>query len=366
MFHLQDLEQVKKQNYFFNQKQKEYCKANNIKLRNQDYLSSQYFQYLTEEIQDKTQDSEIKTLFSLACDILIRHCMTHKSFIQYNLETKTEFYSYAQFRIFNYGLKTYNRKAGKAFVYLTSIINNSFKQIIKDDNKQKIMAYNLAKSEGLEGQIANMDKYSTLEFESQYFSFYEDTNSIINPPFVVDLFLKYKNIKPIRILNEENVPRFKRSYTEFDYFLEVKDGKGIIIEYIDLYKFNENNGTSKNYFKNRLIKARENGYQTFFVFSDEYNNDEENVWNALDLMIQLIKEEKTDYSKTVNPMKEYIKNEDFLDKLDEYKKSEPVWYLVKDNGYKREQSVQDVNVYLEEKNKNSNTTRIYDCGIIEL
>ena len=370
MFTMQDHPDIIERNKRFYKTQKEYCLNNNIKLRKRDYLSQEYYQYLTEEMLNKTDDKFIKDEFSVACDILIRHNITSKQYINYNEETKNEFYSYAQFRIFNYGLKTYNPEKAKAFVYMTSCIQNGFKQIIKDDIKQKKSAIRKINSEDINSYISNIDSKNINEFESEYFNNAQESIRLNIPLFIQDLYKKYKNIKPIRISDNPDSPRFQRTFTIFDYFLPVEDS-GICIEYIDIFEKNEDAGISKNYYLNKMIKARENGYQTFFLFSDIYNDkdiDDSIIFSRLDRMIEgirfnynFVQDMYTDYSgrSIVDPMMSYIPKDIFF--LN-FKDIEPEWFWLDTKRTNRGISEQSINSYQKLKEVESEGTRVYNCG----
>jgi len=368
MFDFQDEEEAKLRNEYFYTNQKQWLRDKELQIRAKDYLSTHYFQYLTEQIQNKTKDENIRTLFSSAIDILTRHCMTSRSFIRYSDDTKMEFYTYSIFRIFNYGLKTYDRNKSNAFVYMTSCINNGFKQVIKDDLKQKKLGRLMVEETGISGHITNISSNIINELEAEYLQTEEIQFDNMEPVFIQELKSKYP-LKALRILNEDNVPRFQRAYTEFKYFIPVNDS-GVVVEYIDTLKNNEDVGYSKTYYQSRLIKARENGYQTFFLYSDLYNNEDiedSYLFKLLNDMILGISNKSQNmtagyyYNSKMyyDPMISYIPKPVFMMKS----LSEPIWYWL---DYKRDNKEITISQSEEEYNKlktfDQDGTRIYDCG----
>lgn len=371
MFHLQDSEyQLTILNYFY-KKQKEYLTDNNLQIRKKDYLSTHYFQYLTEQYKtNKTK--KISELFGIACDILTRHCLTHRKFLQYNLETKTDFYSYAIYRIFEYGLNCYDPQKGKAFVFMTSVINNAFVYLINEQNKSKKLQNKI-----INDKNDNCNVYSDVDVELRsesveidLYNIYDEKENIDKPIFFQELKKRYKNysIKKTKLLLEDG-PKFKRKYLEYDNFMEIKDGKGIFIEYIDINKHNVEY-IPKSYYLNKMKLAREHKHQVFFVFSDIYLStdiDDNFIWSKLDSIIEGIEFDYDSISnyyeingdKVCDPMISYIP-------IGDYQYTEQHWYWLDDYKIRKIPMSQSDQEYKSLKEKNPKGSRIFDCGKIIL
>lgn len=368
MFLHYDNDYFKKEIEEFNKKQNNWCIDNNIKLRTKDYLHNKYLQYITLNYLEDKDDEENKKLFSQALDILIRHNITAKNFINYNDEMKNEFYSCAISRCITHGLKTFKPELS-AFNYFTTVITSAFKQILNEDSKERMKEKNSYQSAGLEGVIYNAGVTDVTELESDF----EIQGNVLhkNPeiaPFIYDLKSKY-NCKHIRILENPGTARFLRKYSEFKYFIPVIDSeddeKGVVIEYIDLNQKNEDMGVYSTYYQNRNLIARRNGHQVFMLYSDVYNDEDipdKIIWDKINTMITMMKENSLS-STGVDPMIDYIP----YSMIDGIGLSKPSWFPLDENRNKRGFIInQDVQEYIRIKDINPNSTRVFDCGKINL
>lgn len=374
----------------------EWIKDNNINRVRKSYLQNKYFQFLTENYQDninitytynhkyfceKTNKNietimkiDTKWLFSKAIDILIRHLLTQGHIIQENSETKADYYSASIERVFRLGVKSYDREKGTAFNHFTTVINNEIKQQFKNAIIRKNIAKNKLKKDGIDGHVGNLDFRYKNDLEAEYEI---EHNTKLQGEYL-SMFIKElkKNYNPkkLRIIEDENAPKFKIKYKEFDYFIEcTEDGKGVVVEYVDLLKFNEDRGTSKNYFNNRMKFLRDRGYQYFLAYSDVYNDkdiDDNVYWNKLDKMIEFTKTNSKSMEQPINmshriynPSLQYIPKETF--KI--MRMEEPIWSLVDEKRLTRIASLeQNIEAYQQLRQTNSKYTRIYDVGMCKI
>lgn len=459
----------------FHEHEQVFLESRNIKKNSRQYLQPDFFQHIVNEyklLKDSNRKSkDIEWLFGKACDILIRHLLTSTQNIQENDEHKENCYCYAMYRINNYAIRTYDFNKAKAFVYFTSTISNAFKEEFNKSQEQKNIAKNKLKNEGLAGFVTNVDIKDTNSMELEYVRDYNIQESVTVAPFYKDLNKRY-SIQNLAILEDENVPRFKRTYQHYNTFIPVnniineklpvedilsytifkedysvnnthiigdiessiedelfidnideinsynlnigtinissdgnlkfvqntsfkgksikiifhlkdknytflmhiKQFSGLVIEYIDLYQINEDQGYSKHYLQNKMRIAREHGYQYFAVFSDIYNNkdldDEIYVWSKINNIIACInnQDEMLPENYSYNgllyyPEVQYIPTEFFTD----MKMNEPDWfYLDKKRAKKQMVFSQSVKEYMRLKEEDERSTRIYGYGTIEL
>ncbi len=413
LFQMQDNEQQNNEANKFHRLENIYMKRYaKTKHNPKHYIQHKFLQAITDSyielVQTKKDKSYIKTkkdkliefLFGKAYDILIRHMLTSKQYINENSETKSDYYNYAMYRINNYTINTYDKEKQTAFVYFTQTIKNAFAFEFKERLKDQVLKRNKMKKEGLEGFITNIDEKCINEMEQDYdVNNYNTKKESINN-FITDLNTRYKT-KSIRVIEDDNAPRFNRKYTTYDYLIEVKtdldETKGLIVEYIDLSLMNENLGLYKNYFQKRCKLARETGYQYLAFYSDIYLDsnidDTQAIWNRIDRVIESIKINEVTMNKNkYDPMLEYIDTELFS--MLEF--STPNWftvsyfykdYIVDENDEK--QYIEDVNevkdkqvfkekmylkrglalqqqpeYWLELKTENKDLTRVFDCGML--
>ena len=423
LFQAQDSEDLKKEAERFYAKQTAFQLEHGIKANTNHYICQKFYQQIVvtyiSNVKAKTKDLEIDWLFGKAMDIHIRHCMTHSKYIQFNAEMKANFYCNAMYRLNEFTINTYNAEKQTAFVYFSSTINNAFKEELNTGNKQKLASKNFTLQHGLDCVISNMTSMNISELEKDYEIDYDVMDDIEIPIFILELAKRY-TIKKLSITEDDTVPRFKRKKQHYDYFIHVKDlilnpeeldvkkqkkrPLGVIIEYIDLYTSNEQEGTSTTYYKNRNLIAREKGHQVFQLFSDTFNDvniDDEMIFSKIKYMVEGVKQDlKTmngddimlDYihysfiknmkmsasswfilDKT-HDCKEYFEGDGvmkYVIDLDysEYKRCEDVIiyegeeFPLKTKFLKREMPMsQDVEYYMELKKDNPDITRIHNCG----
>lgn len=432
-------------NFYRNEEQK-YLKQHNLKSRKKDYINDNFFQYLIEEYQkykfaldydlhkknqlikdsdyneetktlkakikkyikrlealksqnelyllkNKAFDNEydyIKKLTGIAIDILIRENMTSAKYIRSNDEQKADFYCNGLYRCFNYAMYSYDANGNtKAFVYFTSAIENGFKEEINQKNSITEVSKALVKQNGLDTILKNVDVNVVSEFEKEYetYQFNEDEQTQDETIDIIDILSKKYNLISLRLLEELNVPRFKRKYQNYDYCIpvvydttsqknvkinsekdiidnpELTKGRCIIIEYIDVYKVNEENGQRPSELQKRNLVARKNGHQFLTIYSDVV--DEYGVELILerieDIINKINNDEETDGYVLDSS---YIKTSDFNSLVDFVQP--PSWYLLENNYKKRLLPLsQDIQEYIKLKEINPDCTRVYDSGVIK-
>ena len=392
IFNSQDSDlQIFESNIFYKNQEK-YVEENGIKYnKSKDYICKQYYQYLVESyISNKDKeivDKDLDWNYAKALDIHIRHCMTHSSFIQYNNEMKGNFYSNAMYRLQNFTIRTYKPEIQSAFVYFTSTINNAFKEEINSMNKQNNIRKHIKETKGLDCLVTNIEDKDRITLEKDYELKYGIGTSQNESLFIQELRNIY-TLKPIKICEDQNVPRFKRKHIEYDYFIEVLKDKenhiGVIVEYIDLEKMNERSGITRKYLQHRNIIARKNGHQIIQIFSDLYHDKEienDKLFDIISNCVNSIKQSSESIGKyrELNLMISYIPPKHFLDNLE--KITEPVWWpVIRDNkskfiddmenykyySYRGLSISQSAESYLEILEMDKTATRIYDSGKLQI
>jgi hypothetical protein len=381
MFTQQDSEVQKIENQKFYDLQNKFIQDNNLLSRRNEYLNSDFFQYLVVQYQKHIKEKEpiskeIYWAFGKSLDILTRKNITHKSFLNYNDETKQDFYSNAIYRCLNYSILSF-KEDKSAFNYFTTTIRNAFKEELNQQNAQKKIAKEQYETNGLDSIMYNVDTQSTESLKQEYIHQYSTPMEVASVPFFKQKVLeKYNNIKPISILEDDTVNRFQRTYHKFDLFIpvsfeeidikgkKVKIEKGLIIEYIDLKEVNENNGQYKTELQKRILVARQNGHQCFFLYSDVWHDPDiadELIFQKIDTLLSNIKEE-LNYNIGYNLMLAYIP----LELLNKLGYTEPNWWLL-DEKLDNRHIVQDQGVqeYLHYKNISSSYTRVWDAGLLK-
>lgn len=381
IFASQQNEDLQYESKVFYDAQDKYIKKHNIKYnKSKHYISKEYLHRIVTVMQklfkQKKANKNVEWLFSKSMDIMIRQNITDKSFIRYNQEVKGCFYSNAMYRVYNFGLNSFNSKYS-AFNYFTTTIRTSFVEEINDFNKQLLTAKKMQIQTGLSSSISNIEKNNLTELEKDYGIDYDTIKKENIPMFINDIIQKFGKLTTKEIVLNPNEPRFKRKKAVYDYYLKVisekrdendliiQDEKGIMIKYIDIYKFNENTGQTKTVLQNEIKIARENGHQTFYIFSDVYldeNISEEMLFGKLEKMIEYIKtgEENADGTQL---MFNYIPT----NYMKVYTITEPNWFYLNPKREKRELTLkQDIEYYMELKEKEPDCTRTFDAGTLNL
>lgn len=385
MFNSQESETQQQLNAKFYDLQQQFIEQNSLPTRKKDYLNNDFFQEIVTKYQlDKCEENG--WLFGKALDILIRNNISSKSFIQYNEETKQDFYSNAMYRCNNYTINSFKPEMN-AFIYFTSTIKNAFKEEINKSNEQKSLARQSYVQNGLDAIMYNVSVKESEALHQEYIvdqkieAILEDV-----PMFIKELHLRYSKeykIQSMSIVEDANVHRFQKKYHKFETFIPVittktkeiseKSGKskvvykhqGVVVQYIDVRRVNENLGQFKTYLQKRNLIARRNGHQVFFLFSDIWNDEtikDSFIFAKLDLLIRGIKE-----NFNYNTGKDL--NLDFIpySLIEEQGVTEPVWWLLDPEPDNRhivlDQSVEE---YLKYKDINPNFTRVYDSGYLKV
>lgn len=363
IFASQDNEDLKLEAKRFYDYQKAFIKKHNLKSNSKFYIDKTFLQKIVtvyqKMLKNNKKNKTVEFLFGKAMDIMIRENITDRKFIRYNDETKGDFYSYALFRCFEYAIGTFD-PSYSAFNYFTTTIRNSFLKEINDINAQKNIATQLHTQNGIESVVYNIDANSINDLEQDYNIQYNLSLLKETPMFIEDVIRKFGILQQLEISLNPNEPKFKRKKIKFDYFLPIGES-GIIFKYIDIFECNENNGQSKFNLQNEILKAREFGYQTFYLFSDiwlDENLDENIIWFKIENMINNIKI-NNQIEDGINLMISYIPKE----KLSSV--SEPNWWYVcpkrNSRGLPTSQTTEH---YMKLKEIEPACTRVWDAGNI--
>lgn len=319
---------------------------------------------------NKEEHNELNWLFGKAMDIIIRHCITDRRYIQYNDNMKGCFYSNAMYRIREYTVGSYDRSKQTAFVYFTSTINNAFKEEINEYQSLITSSRNTAIDKGINGYIENIDTKYINDMEQDFEVLHSNGDYIDDIPiFIKEIQKRFGQTKHLSIELNPDGPRFARKKKVYEYFLPVttKDEKeiGVVIKYIDLYYCNENNGQTKSALQNEILIARKEGHQTFYIYSDVFldeNIKDEILYNRLNQMISDIQNDS-----------QYMNHNDLLFSyipkmfIYSFEVQEPNWYWLEKDLNKRQLPMsQDVNEYIKLKDIDPNGTRVWDAGIIKV
>jgi len=385
------------------------------------YMNGEFFQYVVTKYKDTGEYTD--ELCELL-DLLIRKNLTHKNFIRYEAGDKHEMYSNAMAKIWQYTIKGYNPKLSTAFVFFTTAIRNAFKEVLKDYYSEKNMARNLLRRRDINIFVHNYEVQDICDFDESV----TDALKFMNDEEVVDVkedinefYLAVKEkweSSSIRLIEDENAPKFKRQYYTFNHFIPVhnfseeslglnlynsvnktdfieyakrenvildenkdikelkklflhvliKRSKGIVVDYFDLRVINEANGIPPSYIQNRATMVRKLGHQYIGVFSDEWEFKAEDgkelgkniilgrIQESFDMMLN-----KSPISNGRYIRYSYIPREDFVT-AEQYPK---VWYGLKDDRVKRHISIdQTPTTYLAWLNTEKNPTRVYDACLL--
>ena len=415
LFNSQQSEDLIHESKRFYDYQTKYIQKHNIKNNPRQYINHDFLQRIVVVYQKMIKHNKrtnkgnsfnkaINTnifLFGKAIDILIRQNITDKSFINYNDITKGDFYNNAVFRVNKYTINTYKEDKQSAFVYFTSTIRNAFKEELNAQNKLKMCTKATQLEGGLNSSITNMNTEILNELDKDYIQEHNIKVKENNPMFINKVIEKYGALKNLEISLNTDGPRFLIQKLNFSNYLPITKDKGVVIKYIDIFDTNEDKGQSKLALQNEIKTIRENGYQTFYIFSDLYLNkdrDDSVLFNKLDVLIENIKKESKEHKGT-NLMFDYIPTEYF----DKYNLEAPIWYylnpkreerkileesktgiklvdtlvnkvkdVIKDKindvvDFKRELVInQDVKFYIELKDKEPKCSRVFDAGVIDL
>lgn len=344
---------------------KQWCEDNGVRIKRGHYINADFLQYVI--MNYKEEGKYTQEMWSLL-DLLIRKNMTSKHYIGYDDDIKSEMYGNAIDKIALYTIDGFNPERGKAFVFFTSAIQHAFKEVLKNYYKSKNLAVKLLKEQG-----QNVVAYNTDSIHSHYFEeeikkaleFVEYAEDEIKEE-IVEMYEEikelYPNIRPIKIIEDDNAPKFKRKWYNYNYSIPVEGTeKYIIIEYFSLRLTNENVGTTPDYIKNRALIARRKGHQYFGVFSDMWDIGKELLLSKLEDMITNIQlDSKVSTGK--NLMIDYIHQDDLI----ESNLNKPVfWGLHKDLTQRKMIYPQDVETYINWLDNEENATRVYDAGSIK-
>lgn len=331
--------------------------------RTNDYMDGEFFQYIVVEYK---ANQSYKTELCELIDLLIRKNMTHRNYIGYEDEQKSEMYSCAMDKIFKYTIDGYNPEKGTAFVFFTSAITNAFKESLKDYYKTKKIVKRLLTERQTDAIAYNYESKDISEFEDQikkslvYFEDdeVEDIKRVWNE-FYTTLNEKYK-MKRLRLLVDPNTPKFKRKYVVYDHLIPIGD-KGIIVEYFDVRTTNESNGTRPSELSQRAIIARNNGYQYFGVFSDQWEIGSGILLQKLSVMKEYV---EFNHDKTTGRelQFDYILQDDITDD----NILPPVFWGL--SGERKQRVVMDQNIesYIKWLDTEENPTRVYGFGRLKV
>lgn len=396
-----------------------WCQENNKKERAGHYLDGEFFQWC---VVHHKQTNKLSDELCELLDLLVRKNITHKNFIRYEDEVKHEMYSNAMSKIFQYTIRGYDESKGTAFVFFTSAIRNAFKEVLKDYYASKNLAAHLLKTRNIDLFVHNYEVADICDFDDTVTDALKFMNDDDKDEVKFEMNSFYKeiaetwNFDKIRLIEDDNAPKFKRQYYTFNCFIPVHDfcdekfglnlytnvnkkdfisfaarmgvesdetkdieilkkrfiaaltkrAKGIIVDYFDLSLINESNGIPPSYIQNRAMMVRKLGHQYIGVFSDEWNFKDEDsgkeigkiqikkrIQNLFDMML-------AEYPVATGRFvrHSYIP----LDQLDESNMHPKVWYALSDKRDIRNLSPdQTPAAYLNWLNYEKNPTRVYDA-----
>ena len=401
---------------------KDWCEQNDVKVKSNYYLDGNFFQYV---VTTYKSTGELKQELCELVDLLIRKNLTHKKFIRYDNGEKDEMYSNALAKVFQYTIAGYDETKATAFVFFTTAIRNAFKEVLKDYYKQKNLARQLLKSRDLNRFIQNYDTQDICDFDEsindalEFMADEEEEETIFE---MTEFFKQIKDrwdFKQIKMLEDENAPKFKRQYTTFNCFIpvhnfteescgleyysninkqdlvkyakklkipldgnkDIKDikkaylktlidrSKGIVVEYFDLKLFNESNGIPPSYIQNRSMMVRKLGHQYVGVFSDEWEHQDDDGNNVGQKVIMKRIQDCFDSVLCESPISNgrYVRFSYIpLSELNENNMHPKVWFGLKDKREKRHIVPDQTPMsYLNWLNSEKNATRVYDACIMK-
>lgn len=373
LFENQDSDDLKLESKMFYDAQRRYIELNDIKYsKSKHYICQPFLQTICEVYQhiflnkeEKTKENlKIEWLFGKAMDIMIRHNITDKKFINYNNETKGCFYNNAMYRIMKYTINTYKADKSSAFIYFTSTIRNSFKEEINHHKKYQDTAKMLNVHKGLEAGMNNISVEHIIDLEKDYDIEYDVNIKDEVPMFITDIIEKYNSLETKTIVLNPNEPRFKRKKLNIPYFLPIGD-KGIAFKYINIFDTNEDNGQSRSDLQDEILTIRKHGYQVFYLFSDIYLDedlDDNVIYNKINNMITSIKNNDL-FSSGKDLMIDYIP----LDIIENSKINKADWFILDSKKEKREVPIKiEEEYYKYLKHNDKKVSRVYNAGTVDL
>lgn len=361
--------------------------------RAKDYLDKKFFHWVGLKYRD---NKEYVEEFWEMIDILIRKNMTSYKFIKENSETKDDFYSNAIHKIDKFLFNKFNENKQSLFVYATSVVTSAFYDVRRANNRQDDIKKMVA--DAMRGNLSNeleIDKEQTDIFCDVYSQLHDELeyDNKLDEILSKSTANKYDIVYNLKLLEDVNVPKFKRKYLTLQSVVKVKDfedtvvdeledlgldfntkdynvdkvevvkDKGVVVEYYDVSVFNESNGFHKNYFRNQSLSARRNGYQYFAVMSDVYREFPDAVIEKLNNLILETEFSEHEYPDDTPKHLEnaYIHLEDIGNEI-----IEPIWYGLKEERTTRLAVDNSLKTYLEFLDNNENATRTYSFGRIKI
>jgi len=388
------------------------------------YLDGEFFQWCV--MKYKNSDGvELKDELCELLDLLVRKNITHKNFIRYEDEDKHEMYSNAMSKIFQYTIKGYDESKGTAFVFFTSAIRNAFKEVLKNYYTSKNLASHLLRTRNIDLFVHNYETEDICDFDDSVRDALKFMNDDEKDEARFEMNEFYTEIaadwqfEKIRLIEDDNAPKFKRQYYTYNCFIPVHDfcdekfglnlytnvnkqsfiefakrmnvlldedrdvevlkkhfiaalikrAKGIVVDYFDLNLINESNGIPPSYIQNRAMMVRKLGHQYVGVFSDEWNFKTEDgkergkqvvknrIQHSFDLMLS-----NYPFSNGRFVRYSYIT----LPELTEDNMHPKVWYALSDNRDIRNISPdQTPMAYLNWLNSEKNPSRVYDACMLK-
>ena len=393
---------------------KRWAEENNKQIKIGHYLDGEFFQWLVSD--HKSTGLYQKELYE-AVDLLIRKNMTHKQFIGYEQDEKSEMYSSAMMMVFQYTIKDFDASKASAFTWFTTAIRNAFKGALKTHYRAKNVAAKIMHGENVDNFIHNYDSKEASYFTQDL----RDAMEHVSKEEIKQMTQKTKDFydeisksftsTKIRLLDDENAPKFKRQYSEYPCFIPVhnfnqtslnydlytnvnrvdfvemasqagikldvsrdikelkktflaeliKPAKGIVVDFFDLSLINESCGIRKSYIQHRAVQVRNLGHQYLGVFSDEWEIGKEVVMKRLQKMYDLMLNQYP-ISSGRYIRYDYIVQSD----LRPDNMYDIVWYGLKDKREVREIApIQTVDAYMKWLDSEKNATRVYDASILK-
>ena len=349
---------------------KQWLVDNNTKpmKRTKDYLDGRFFEWLVLEYRDK---GLYKDEFGENLSLLIRKIMTSRKYIGYSQDLHASMYSEAINMIFRYTIKGFDPEKASAFVFFTSAINNSFLLVLKKHYHQKNLAKEIIRQQRVDAIAYNYDSNEITEIEQELKKMnideVEPIETIIEQKINFNKQLKEwfpEIVIGYRMLENENVPKFKRKYFEYGLFLPVGDS-GIMIDYFYLPITNEASNTRPNELHQRAMTARKNGFQYFGVFSDVWDDSDEakeTIKNRIEEMITLMMTDSDEITGKELQF-DYIPTEIFNSSAIE----KPFFWVLDDKrDIRKVMTDQSVESWLKWLDTSPNPTRVYSFGRLKI
>jgi len=402
---------------------KKWAQDEGKELKSTHYMSGDFFQHVV--MQYKESGKHVNELCEMI-DLLVRKNLTHRDWIRYDAGDKHEMYSNALAKIFQYTISGYDPAKGTAFVFFTTAIRNAFKEVAKDLYDEKNIAKKILKSRDIGMFIENFAIQDICDFDEvikdglEFMSDDEaDEVKFEMNEFYTTIAQNWKFDK-IKLIEDENAPKFKRQYHTFNCFIPVHDyteekfgldlyanvnkkdfvkfaksmnvildvnkdikelkrlflhtlskrAKGIVVEFFDLKVVNEACGTPPSYIQNRAMLVRKLGHQYVGVFSDEWEFKDENGNEIGKKVILRRIQDSYNNMLTESPISNgryirysYIAKED----LNDNNMHPKVWYALDEKREVRHINPdQTAQSYLNWLNAEKNQTRVYDASILKV